>query len=406
MELATVIAVIALALVFDYTNGFHDAANAIATSVSTRALTPRVALLLAAVMNFVGAFLGTKVAQDRLLRSSSRPTASTRLVVVFAALVGAITWNLITWYFGLPSSSSHALIGGLVGAGAGRRGDGAVGRGGRQGRHPDVPVARWSAGARLPSLMVGDPLAVPAQASPGRPTAASGWRRPSRRPRWRWATACRTPQKTMGVIVLALVVGGYQDSFDIPLVGRGALGRRDLAGHLLRRLADHAHPRPADHRDRPAARLRRRDDRLERALHDGVRVRGARSRRPRRSPARSWASARPSGRRPVRWGVAGNILVAWVLTIPAPPWSPPSSTSSTLLERPSASQVRDHEGDPALAGQLHVTGSGAGRRERSAEAAGDVVLGALVAGVAEDLRRVGRTRPAGRAGSRARRRPR
>ena len=116
MELATVIAVIALALVFDYTNGFHDAANAIATSISTRALTPRVALLLAAVMNFVGAFLGTKVAQT-VFSVLEPPTGEHALVVVFAALGGAITWNLITWYFGLPSSSSHALIGGLIGAG-------------------------------------------------------------------------------------------------------------------------------------------------------------------------------------------------------------------------------------------------------------------------------------------------
>ena len=122
MEIALVILVIALALGFDYTNGFHDAANAIATSVSTRALTPRAALLMAAVMNFVGALLGTSVA-DTIARmivtidTSSSETSHAALVVVLAALVGAITWNLITWWFGMPSSSSHALIGGLVGAG-------------------------------------------------------------------------------------------------------------------------------------------------------------------------------------------------------------------------------------------------------------------------------------------------
>ena len=115
MELAIVIAVVVVALVFDYTNGFHDAANAIATSVSTRALTPRVALLMAAVMNFVGAFLGQEVADT--VGSVIEPDPGTHgLVVVMAGLIGAITWNLITWYFGLPSSSSHALIGGLVGA--------------------------------------------------------------------------------------------------------------------------------------------------------------------------------------------------------------------------------------------------------------------------------------------------
>jgi inorganic phosphate transporter, PiT family len=115
MDLAIIVAVVVVALAFDYTNGFHDAANAIATSVSTRALTPRVALLLAAVMNFVGAFLGQKVATT-VSDTIDPGTGAHALVIVMAGLLGAITWNLITWYFGLPSSSSHALIGGLVGA--------------------------------------------------------------------------------------------------------------------------------------------------------------------------------------------------------------------------------------------------------------------------------------------------
>ena len=115
MDLAIVIAVVVVALVFDYTNGFHDAANAIATSVSTRALTPRIALTMAAVMNFVGALLGQEVAHtvSEVITSARRATHG--LVIVLAGLLGAITWNLVTWYFGLPSSSSHALIGGLVG---------------------------------------------------------------------------------------------------------------------------------------------------------------------------------------------------------------------------------------------------------------------------------------------------
>jgi len=115
VELALVVAVIVIALGFDYTNGFHDAANAIATSVSTRALTPRIALLLAAVMNFAGAFLGQEVATT-VSDVITPPDGSHGLVVVASGLVGAITWNLTTWYYGLPSSSSHALIGGLVGA--------------------------------------------------------------------------------------------------------------------------------------------------------------------------------------------------------------------------------------------------------------------------------------------------
>ena len=108
--------IVAVALAFDYTNGFHDAANAIAVAVSTKALTPRVALALAAVMNLVGALISTKVAATVGGGIIDPPTGSEGLKVVFAALIGAIAWNLITWYFGLPSSSSHALIGGLVGA--------------------------------------------------------------------------------------------------------------------------------------------------------------------------------------------------------------------------------------------------------------------------------------------------
>jgi inorganic phosphate transporter, PiT family len=108
--------IVAVALAFDYTNGFHDAANAIAVAVSTKALTPRVALALAAVMNLVGALISTKVAKTVGEGIIDAPQGSQGLEIVFAALVGAITWNLITWYFGLPSSSSHALIGGLGGA--------------------------------------------------------------------------------------------------------------------------------------------------------------------------------------------------------------------------------------------------------------------------------------------------
>ena len=115
LDLAIVIAVVVIALAFDYTNGFHDAANAIATSVSTRALTPRIALILAAIMNFVGALLGQEVA-NTVKDVIGPPDGNHGLVIVMAGLLGAIIWNLITWYFGLPSSSSHALIGGLVGA--------------------------------------------------------------------------------------------------------------------------------------------------------------------------------------------------------------------------------------------------------------------------------------------------
>src|SRR5215213_9848372 len=110
------VVIVVVALIFDYTNGFHDAANAIAVAVSTKALTPRVALGLAAVMNLVGALISTSVAKTVGEGIIDAPQGSDGLQIVFAAVVGAIAWNLITWWFGLPSSSSHALIGGLVGA--------------------------------------------------------------------------------------------------------------------------------------------------------------------------------------------------------------------------------------------------------------------------------------------------
>ncbi|AZS86372.1 anion permease [Streptomyces griseoviridis] len=116
MDTFALIATIAVALFFTYTNGFHDSANAIATSVSTRALTPRAALAMAAVMNLAGAFLGSGVAKTVSQGLIQTPEGSKGMGILFAALVGAIAWNLVTWYFGLPSSSSHALFGGMVGA--------------------------------------------------------------------------------------------------------------------------------------------------------------------------------------------------------------------------------------------------------------------------------------------------
>jgi inorganic phosphate transporter, PiT family len=122
MLLAAVITIIAVALIFDFINGFHDAANAIATVVSTRVLSPRIAVAWAAFFNFVAAFggevkvantMGKGVLNFELLRAQGSVTV---LTVIFAALMGAILWNLLTWWWGLPSSSSHALAGGMIGA--------------------------------------------------------------------------------------------------------------------------------------------------------------------------------------------------------------------------------------------------------------------------------------------------
>src|SRR3954467_11766382 len=128
MDDLLLVIVIAVALGFDFTNGFHDTANAVATSVSTRALSPRLAVLIASVANLAGAFVTTAVAKT--VGKGIIDTGLATEKTVLAALLGAIAWNLLTWWLGLPSSSSHALIGGLIGAGgvqwgpAGGEGDG------------------------------------------------------------------------------------------------------------------------------------------------------------------------------------------------------------------------------------------------------------------------------------------
>ncbi|NNU27025.1 inorganic phosphate transporter [Isoptericola sediminis] len=119
MEVALVVVIVVVALGFAYTNGFLDAANSIATSVSTRALTPRIAVTMAAGMNFVGALLGTEVAETiaTSIVDLDGATALQSLVVVLSALLGAVVWNLYAWWSGMPTSSTHSLIGGLLGAG-------------------------------------------------------------------------------------------------------------------------------------------------------------------------------------------------------------------------------------------------------------------------------------------------
>src|SRR5437764_963743 len=112
--LTILVLVVILALAFDYINGFHDTANAVATVVSTNVLPGRTAVFLAAAFNFIGAFVGVGVAKT-IAKGIADPASVTQIVVA-AALLGAIAWNLLTWYYGIPSSSSHALIGGLVGA--------------------------------------------------------------------------------------------------------------------------------------------------------------------------------------------------------------------------------------------------------------------------------------------------
>lgn len=110
------VAIIIFSLLFDFINGFHDTANAVATAVSTRALTPRQAIFLAAIMNFIGALTFTGVASTITKEIVDPFTLDNGLIVVLSAILAAIVWNLVTWFYGIPSSSSHALIGAIAGA--------------------------------------------------------------------------------------------------------------------------------------------------------------------------------------------------------------------------------------------------------------------------------------------------
>ncbi|GAA1169252.1 PiT family inorganic phosphate transporter [Kitasatospora gansuensis] len=215
MDTAALIAVLGVAFFFTYTNGFHDSANAIATSVSTRALTPKVALAMAAVMNLAGAFLGSGVAKTVSKGIIETPTGNQGMGILFAALVGAITWNLVTWYFGLPSSSSHALFGGMVGAAL---------AGGTEVIWSGVldkivipmflsPVVGLVAGF-LVMLAI---LWIFRKANPHRAKRNFRVAQTASAAAMALAHGLQDAQKTMGIVVMALTISGHQSGSDIPV---------------------------------------------------------------------------------------------------------------------------------------------------------------------------------------------
>lgn len=214
MTLTLVIIVIATAVVFDFTNGFHDSANAMATSVATGAFKPKVAVLVAAVLNLAGASMATAVA-----KTISSGIVNDHLVtpqVVFAGLIGAILWNLITWLVGLPSSSSHAMFGGLIGA--------VLFSAGMAGVYPSVILSKVLLPALLAPVVAGIASAV-ATKTAYRVTdhtaqhASKTFRMGQRISASMVALAHGTSdgQKTMGLITLVLVAAGYQESGSSPL---------------------------------------------------------------------------------------------------------------------------------------------------------------------------------------------
>ena len=307
------VVVVALAVAFDFSNGFHDTANAIATSVATRALRPQYALLMATVFNFLGAFAGTAVAKT--IGAGLVDEKTTTQVVVAAALGGAIAWNLITWYAGLPSSSSHALIGGLVGATMIAVGTGSV---------------KWAG--------VWDKVIVPLVSSPiiGFAGAfvlmlALTWifRNAARKPLGRafkrlqvlsagymaFAHGSNDAQKTMGIVTLALFSAGVIRTTDVPdwviVLAATAMSLGTAIGgwRIIRTMGQRVVQLEPIHgfaAETTAASV------LLGAAHLGMPV----------STTHVISSAimgvgASKGMRGVRWGVARQILVAWVLTLPA-----------------------------------------------------------------------------------------
>jgi PiT family inorganic phosphate transporter len=212
---AILVAVIVAALFFDYTNGFHDAANAVATSISTRALPPNVALFGAAVLNVVGALVSTHVAAT--LASGIVDPAAVTSPVLFGGLVGAIAWNLFTWWLALPSSSSHCLIGGVVGAVLVSAGSGSVLWGGivRKVLVPTVaaPLIGFAVGIALMVAL----LWIFRNAHPGPLMRRFRVAQLASASLMAFSHGSNDAQKTMGVITLALFAAGSIPSLDVPL---------------------------------------------------------------------------------------------------------------------------------------------------------------------------------------------
>jgi PiT family inorganic phosphate transporter len=313
VDLLPIILVIALAMGFNYTNGFHDAANAIATSVSTRALTPRVALLMAAVCNLIGAFFGKKVADTVGKGIIDPPTGGAGLLIVAAALIGAIGWNLLTWWFGLPSSSSHALIGGLGGAALAAS-----------------ATVKWLGiwekviipmlisplvGVVLGYLVMTVILWLFRRAHPGR--AARGFRLAQTLSAAAMALGhgLQDASKTAGVVVLALSVGGYHEGTGVPLwvlalsavvISAGTYSGGWRIMRTLGRRIIHLDPPHGFAAEATAASI----------LYVAGITFGAPISTTHTITSSIMGVGATKRLSAVRWGVAGNIVGAWVLTFP------------------------------------------------------------------------------------------
>lgn len=313
--LVVVVIVITTALVFDFTNGFHDSANAMATSVATGALTPRQAVTVAAILNVIGAFLSTEVA-----KTISSGMVNDQLVtpeIVFAGLVGAILWNLGTWLFGMPSSSSHALFGGLIGA--------VLVSAGMAGINPSVIISKILLPAIIAPVVAGLTAAYATRLAYRLTDRGEGHGRFSKAvfkhgqrisaSMVALAHGTSDGQKTMGIITLVLVSAGYQESgtrpyFWVILAAGLAIGLGTYSGGwrimrtMGRGLVDIDSPQGfAAETSSTAAIL------ASSHLGFGLSTTHVAS-----------GSILGSGigrRTPVRWSTAVRMGVAWLLTLPA-----------------------------------------------------------------------------------------
>jgi inorganic phosphate transporter, PiT family len=311
--LTLLVITIVVALAFDFTNGFHDTANAVATSVSTRALSPRLAVLIAAIANLAGAFVTTAVAKTvgKGVIDSGLATPKT----VLAAVIGAIAWNLLTWWLGLPSSSSHALIGGLIGAALVQSGEKGVAWHGVA--HKVLIPALWAPTiAFIAAFLL--LLAIYWVFQWLTPGVANRSFRFGQLATGTWVAfthGANDAQKTMGVIALALYTHGTIHTFYIPTwvkIAAGlAIGAGTYAGgwRIMRTLGQRVFqidPPAGFAAQASAGAVIWASTKYGYPLSTTHVVSGA--------VMGAGATKRLSA---VRWGVAGNIVLAWVLTIPA-----------------------------------------------------------------------------------------
>jgi len=310
------LAVLGLAVLFDYINGFHDTANAIATSVSTRALRPEHAILMSATANFVGALTGTAVAKTISSGLADTPAGADGQTIVAAALVGAIVWNLVTWRLGIPSSSSHALIGGLLGAVIASIGAQAIKIDGVIGKVIVPLVLSPILGIAIGFAAMVVILNVFRRANPRRINERFRRLQIVSAAFMAFSHGSNDAQKTMGIMTLALIAAGALPAdASIPLwvivLAASAISLGTAAGgwRIIRTMGQRVVKLDPVHgfaAETTAASI------ILTASHFGMPV----------STTHVISSAiigvgssdRLSA---VRWGVAGNIVIAWILTIPA-----------------------------------------------------------------------------------------